>query len=115
MRPNAYFINTARGGIHDEAALLEAIEAKKIAGAGLDVWDPEPPDPAHKLLSFDNVIASPHTTGITRESRDNIAHIAAVQMLDILDGKRPPRLLNPEVWPAYRARFERVMGFQPED
>ena len=114
MKPSAYFVNTARGGIHDEAALAEALAAKQIAGAGLDVWDPEPPDPAHPLLSFDNVIASPHTAGITRESRDNIAHIAGVQMLDILDGKRPPRLLNPEVWPAYAARFERVMGFKPE-
>lgn len=114
MKPNAYFVNTARGGIHDEQALAEAIANRKIAGAGLDVWDPEPPDPAHPLLKFDNVIASPHTAGITRESRDNIAHIAGVQMLDILDGKRPPRLLNPEVWPAYAARFERVMGFKPE-
>jgi len=114
MKPTAYFVNTARGGIHDEDALADALAAKQIAGAGLDVWDPEPPDPAHRLLTFDNVIASPHTAGITRESRDNIAHIAGVQMLDILDGKRPPRLLNPEVWPAYMARFERVLGFKPE-
>jgi D-3-phosphoglycerate dehydrogenase len=47
------------------------------------------------------------------ESRTNIARIAAEQMLDILDGKRPPRLLNPEVWPAYCARFERILGFSP--
>jgi D-3-phosphoglycerate dehydrogenase len=114
MKPTAYFVNTARGGIHNEDELADAIEQKKIAGAGLDVWDPEPPEPTNRLLAFDNVIASPHTAGITRESRDNIAHIAGVQMLEILDGKRPPRLLNPEVWPAYRARFERIMGFAPE-
>ena len=113
MQPHAYFVNTARGGIHDEMALADALHAKKIAGAGLDVWDPEPPDPNHPLLALDNVVASPHTAGITRESRANIATIAAEQMLDILDGKRPPRLLNPEVWPAYAARFERIMGFKP--
>ena len=113
MKPNAYFVNTARGGIHDETALTVAIASKQIAGAGLDVWDPEPPDPAHPLLGFDNVIASPHTAGITRESRDMMGQIAATQMIDILDGKRPPRLLNPDVWPAYTTRFERIMGFKP--
>ena len=74
---------------------------------------PEPPPADHPLLKFDNVIASPHTAGVTREARANIARIAAEQMLDILDGKRPPRLLNPEVWPAYSARFERAFGFAP--
>ena len=114
MRPHAYFITTARGGIHDEAALAEALTAKKIAGAGLDVWEDEPPPSDHPLLQFDNVLVSPHTAGITRQSRHNIAKIAAEQMLDILDGKRPPRLLNPEVWPAYQDRFQRVLGFRPE-
>ena len=114
MQPHAYFITTARGGIHDEAALAEALTAKKIAGAGLDVWEDEPPPSDHPLLQFDNVLVSPHTAGITRQSRHNIAKIAAEQMLDILDGKRPPRLLNPEVWPAYQDRFQRVLGFRPE-
>ena len=114
MQPHAYFITTARGGIHDEAALAEALRAKQIAGAGLDVWEDEPPATDHPLLAFDNVLVSPHTAGITRQSRQNIARIAAEQMLDVLDGKRPPRLLNPEVWPAYCDRFERIMGFRPE-
>ena len=114
MRPHAYFITTARGGIHDEAALAEALTAKRIAGAGLDVWEDEPPPVDHPLLRFDNVLASPHTAGITRQSRHNIARIAAEQMLDILDGKRPPRLLNPEVWPAYQERFQGILGFRPE-
>ena len=114
MRPHAYFITTARGGIHDEAALAAALTAKTIAGAGLDVWEDEPPPSDHPLLHFDNVVVSPHTAGITRQSRHNIARIAAEQMLDILDGKKPPRLLNPEVWPAYRARFAAILGFQPE-
>jgi len=114
MQPHAYFINTARGGIHDEMALADALRAKQIAGAGLDVWEDEPPATDHPLLSFDNVLVSPHTAGITRQSRHNIARIAAEQLLGVLDGKRPPRLLNPEVWPAYCDRFERIMGFRPE-
>lgn len=113
MRPHAYFITTARGGIHDEAALAAALRAKQIAGAGLDVWEEEPPPSDHPLLAFDNVLVSPHTAGITRQSRENIAKFAAEQLIDLLDGKRPPRLLNPEVWPAYCDRFERIMGFRP--
>ena len=66
------------------------------------------------MLKFDNVVVSPHTAGITRQSRHYIARIAAEQMLDILDGKRPPRLLNPEVWPVYGERFSRILGFRPE-
>ena len=113
MQPHAYFITTARGFIHDEAALLEALRNKSIAGAGLDVWSKEPPPPEHPLLQFDNVLASPHTAGVTKEARTNMGRIAAEQMLDALDGKRPPRLINPEVWPAYVKRFERAFGFTP--
>jgi D-3-phosphoglycerate dehydrogenase len=115
MPRHAYFVTTARGGIHDEAALADALKADKIAGAGLDVWEDEPPPHDHPLLAFDNVLASPHTAGITRQSRYNIAKIAAEQMIDILDGKRPPRLLNPEVWPRYQDRFQSVLGFRPQD
>ena len=113
MKHSAYFITTARGGIHDEAALAEALAAKRLAGAGLDVWATEPPDPDHPLLRFDNVLASPHTAGVTHESRRNMGRFAAEQMLDMLDGKRPPRLVNPEAWERYRDRFERILGFRP--
>lgn len=114
MRPDAYFITTARGGIHDEAALAEALAARRIAGAGLDVWAKEPPEPNHPLLQFDNVLVSPHTAGVTHESRREMGRYAAEQMLAVLDGKRPPRLINPEVWDAYRDRFARIRGFLPE-
>jgi D-3-phosphoglycerate dehydrogenase / 2-oxoglutarate reductase len=113
MQPHAYFITTARGFIHDEAALLEALRNKQIAGAGLDVWSREPPPPDHPLLQLDNVLASPHTAGVTKEARANMGRIAAEQLLDALDGKRPPRIINPEVWPAYARRFERTFGFTP--
>jgi D-3-phosphoglycerate dehydrogenase len=115
MQPHAYFISTARGGIHDEAALAQALKARQLAGAGLDVWEAEPPPADHPLLRLDNVVASPHTAGVTRQSRHNIARIAAEQLLDMLDGKKPPRLLNPEVWPVYQQRFARILGFRPED
>ena len=113
MRPHAYFITTARGFIHDEDALVEALRDKRIAGAGLDVWAREPPPPEHPLLQFDNVVASPHTAGVTKEARENMGRIAAEQILDALDGKRPPRIINPEVWPAYARRFEQAFGFTP--
>jgi D-3-phosphoglycerate dehydrogenase len=114
MRPHAYFITTSRGFIHDEAALADALRNKKTAGAGLDVWTKEPPPPDHPLLQFDNVLVSPHTAGVTKEARMNMGRIAAEQLLDALDGKHPPRIVNPEVWPAYVRRFERAFGFAPE-
>ncbi len=114
MKPDAYFITTARGFIHDEAALAEALRAKQIAGAGLDVWEDEPPPHDHPLMAFDNVMVSPHVAGSTIEARENMGRIAAEQVLAILDGKKPPRLINPEVWPAYQERFTRIMGFTPE-
>jgi D-3-phosphoglycerate dehydrogenase len=113
MQPHAYFISAARGFIHDETALADAIRSKKIAGAGLDVWSKEPPPPDHPLLQFDNVLVSPHTAGVTVETRSNMARIAAAQILDALDGKRPPRMVNPEVWPVYAARFEKAFGVKP--
>ena len=113
MQPHAYFITTARGFIHDEAALEEALRNKRIAGAGLDVWSKEPPPPDHPLLKFDNVLASPHTAGVTREARENMGRIAAEQILHALDGKRPPRIINPEVWPYYSERFTRAFGLRP--
>lgn len=110
MQRGALFITTARGGIHDEAALLDALKSGHIGGAGLDVWDIEPPPLDHPLLKLDNVIASFHTAGVTHEARRNMAAIAAEQIVGALKGGRPPRLINPEVWPAYAARFQAVLG-----
>jgi D-3-phosphoglycerate dehydrogenase / 2-oxoglutarate reductase len=114
MQPHAYFITTARGFIHDEDALLDALRTRRIAGAGLDVWMKEPPPRDHPLLQLDNVVVSPHTAGVTKEARIRMGRIAAEQMLDALDGKRPPRIVNPEVWPRYAQRFERTFGFAPQ-
>jgi len=110
MKRGALFITTARGGIHDEAAVLAALQSGQLGGAGLDVWDKEPPPLDHPLLKQANVIASFHTAGVTHEARRNMAAIAAEQIVGVLKGGRPPRLINPEVWPAYAARFEAVLG-----
>jgi len=110
MKKGAIFISTARGGIHEEAALLEALQSGHLRGAGLDVWDKEPPPLDHPLLQQKNVVATFHTAGVTHEARRNMALFAAEQIVGILKGGRPPRLINPEAWPAYVARFEAIMG-----
>ena len=109
MKPGAYFVTTARGGVHDEVALANALQEGVIAGAGVDVWEQEPPSPDHLLLQLDNVIASPHTAGVTHEARENIVRITIDQLDVIARGERPPRLLNPEVWERYLERRETLL------
>ena len=110
MKRGAIFVSTARGGIHDEAALAAALHSQHLGGAGLDVWEPEPPPLDHPLLQMPNVVATYHTAGVTHEARRNVAAIAAEQIVGMLRGERPLRLVNPDVWPAYAARFERILG-----
>jgi D-3-phosphoglycerate dehydrogenase len=110
MKKGSIFVTTARGGIHDEAALLEALRAGHLMGAGVDVWEKEPPPLDHPLLKLENIVATYHTAGVTNEARRNMAMFAAEQIIGILKGGRPPRLINPEVWPAYSKRFEALMG-----
>jgi len=109
MKKGAIFITTARGGIHDEAALVAALQSGHLSGAGVDVWDREPPPLDHPLLAMDNVFATFHNAGVTHEARRNVAAIAADQIVELLAGGRPPRLVNPEVWPAYLQRRERIL------
>lgn len=106
MKKGAIFVTTARGGIHDEAALTAALRRGHLAGAGIDVWDQEPPPLDHPLLRMDNVYATFHTAGVTHEARRNMAVIGAEQIQQLLAGQRPPRLINPQVWPAFEARFQ---------
>jgi D-3-phosphoglycerate dehydrogenase len=110
MQSHAIFITTARGFIHDESDLAAALRDKKIAGAGLDVWEDEPPPPNHPLMQFDNVVVSPHTAGVTNDARRNMAKIAAEQLRNTLSGERPERLVNPEAWPFYQQRFAKALG-----
>lgn len=110
MKRSAYFINTARGGVHDETALYEALTAGQLAGAGLDVFVTEPPPASHPLLSLGNVVVSPHIAGITDEAMRAMAQGAAEQWLGLFRGERPTRLVNPEAWPKFQQRYQHILG-----
>jgi D-3-phosphoglycerate dehydrogenase len=87
MKPTAYLINTARGGIVVEAALHDALVSGKLAGAGLDVFEQEPPPLGHALFDLPNVIIAPHVAGVTREALDRMGEQTARNMLSVLDGE----------------------------
>ena len=87
MKPTAYLINTARGGIVEEKALYDALASGKLAGAGLDVFEQEPPPPGHSLFELPNVIVAPHVAGVTREAVDRISEQTARNILSALDGE----------------------------
>ena len=95
MKPSAYLINTARGTIVDEAALIEALQKKQIAGAAIDVYDPEPPCPGNPLLHMENVIVTPHFSAMTEESLYNMATMVAQGVLDVLEGRQPQYPVKP--------------------
>ena len=97
MKPSAYLINTSRGGVVDEKALIAALEAGKIAGAGLDVFEVEPPTKDNPLLSMPNVIATPHGLGQASEARRRCATMAEESMLSLIAGKLPELTVNREV------------------
>lgn len=99
MKPGSYLVNAARGGLVDQAALLDALESGHLHGAGLDVFPHEPPDPQSPLLQRDDVIATPHIAGATPASKDRLWSSAITQALQVLRGERPRHLANPEVWP----------------
>lgn len=110
MKKGALFISTARGGIHDELALAQALRSGHLAGAGLDVWQEEPPALDHPLLALANVVATFHTAGVSHEGRHNVASMAANQLIDLLRGERPARLVNPEVWETFARRRARALA-----
>lgn len=110
MRPGAIFITTARGSIHEEGPLHLALMSGHLAGAGLDVWEKEPPPAEHPLLSHPAVIASAHTAGVTHESRERVARMAAEAFIAAAAGRVPPRLLNPEVLTRYAERWRAAFG-----
>jgi glyoxylate reductase len=97
MKPGAVLINTARGGVVDQEALLQALRDDKIGGAGLDVFATEPLPPNHPLLSLSNVVVSPHLGSATVETRTRMCDLAVDNLLAFFRGERPPCCVNPEV------------------
>lgn len=97
MKPSAFLINTARGQVVDEEALVAALQTRRIAGAGLDVFEREPEvHPA--LLTMKNAVLMPHVGSGTSETRFRMAMLAAENLLDALAGRRPQHVVNPEVY-----------------
>ena len=96
MKPSAFIINTARGAVIDEAALVRALKKKQIAGAGLDVFENEP-QVEPELLTMSNVVLTPHLGSGVMEVRETLAHIVVDNVMAILDERLPPNCVNPEV------------------
>jgi glyoxylate reductase len=97
MKPTAYLVNTSRGPVVDEAALIKALKDKVIAGAGLDVYEREPVAADNPLLSMDNVVVTPHIGSASVETRTAMAVIAVQNIVAALKGETPPNLVNKEL------------------
>jgi D-3-phosphoglycerate dehydrogenase len=97
LKSTAYFVNVSRGPIVDERALTEVLSDKRIAGAGLDVFEKEPPSSNNPLLNLDNVVVAPHMAGLSKESTKRISSTIAEEVVRILKGEEPRYLVNQEL------------------
>lgn len=111
MKPDAYLINVARGGIVDEEALYQALKHRRIAGAGIDCFIGEPLTAPPRFAELDNVILAPHGIAITREHGQRLGTMSCQAMLDLARGKRPVGVLNPEVFDRadFQAKWARLI------
>lgn len=100
MRPTAYLINTARGGLVDQAALYAALQREQLAGAALDVFDPEPPDLNQPLFQDERVIVTPHAAFISEQAVRQMRTEAMSNVVAALSGNRPNNVLNPQIYSA---------------
>jgi len=109
MKPTAYILNTARGGIIEEDALYTALESRQIAGAALDCFEKEPVTEPHRFGKLDNVLLAPHCIAWTGELFRDIGSAVCQGMVDVSEGKKPRGLLNPEVFdrPGFQAKLKR--------
>ena len=98
LREHAILVNTSRGGVIDEPALLELLKYGRIAGAGLDVLVDDPVPSNSPFLDFDNVVLAPHLGGTTEQALERTALQVAAQVIDVLAGRTPPHLVNPDMW-----------------
>jgi phosphoglycerate dehydrogenase-like enzyme len=112
MKPEAYLINTARGGIVDEEALHEALTGRRIAGAAVDVFDGEPLTGPHRFADLENVLLAPHSIAWTHELFRDIGRTVSRGMLDLSRGERPRGAVNPEVFEqeGFRRKQARLTG-----
>ncbi|QSQ24275.1 D-glycerate dehydrogenase [Pyxidicoccus parkwayensis] len=99
MKPGALLVNTARGGVVDQAALIEALRDGRLGGAALDVMDPEPLPTDSPLMTLPNVLLAPHIASASHATRGRMASMAVDNLLAALDGRRPPHCVNPELFP----------------
>jgi len=98
MKPSALLINTARGEVIDEEALLSALDQGHLAGVGLDVFDGEPGPIDRRWLKAPRTVLSPHIGSATHGTRSHMARLVAQGVIDALEGQRPAHLANPDVW-----------------
>jgi D-3-phosphoglycerate dehydrogenase len=103
MKPGAMLVNVSRGPVVDEAALIEALQSGHLGGAGLDVYESEPPSPDNPLFQMDQVALTPHLASFTEEGRRRMGLMAVEEVLRALRGEKPLHLANPEVWEHRRA------------
>ncbi|WP_164000123.1 2-hydroxyacid dehydrogenase [Pyxidicoccus caerfyrddinensis] len=99
MKPGALLVNTARGGVVDQEALIEALRAGRLGGAALDVMDPEPLPTDSPLMTLPNVLLAPHIASASHATRGRMASMAVDNLLAALEGRRPPHCVNPELFP----------------
>jgi len=99
MKPGSYLINASRGPILDEQALVRALESGHLGGAALDVFEIEPPEMDNPLLTMPNVVATPHTASYTTAGVHAMQHGVTDQLIQILNGEKPPFLVDPNIWP----------------
>ena len=112
MKPDAYLINTARGGIVDEDALYEALANGRIAGAALDCFAGEPLTEPSRFREFENVLLAPHSIAWTHEMFRDIGVAACQSLIDVAAQRRPRAIVNPEVLdrPSFQRKWERICG-----
>jgi D-3-phosphoglycerate dehydrogenase / 2-oxoglutarate reductase len=99
MKPGSYLINASRGPVVDEAALIRVLQSGHLAGAGLDVYEIEPPDPDNPLLHMENVVNTPHVASNTPQGNGRMSHSAVDQVIQLLAGERPSFVIDPAAWP----------------
>jgi len=108
MKPSAYLVNTGRGPLVDEAALVQALQGGVIAGAALDTFVTEPLPAGHPFRSCPNLLLTPHLAGFSRESGERVSQVSAQAMIDLMTGGRPQFVVNPEVFESPRLRVKPV-------